>query len=450
MLFYRWVRRYKSHPAALIGLALLTSGLFKISAFAREAFIAARFGISTITDAYFGLQQFPLTLATFMFGSFALPFTPAYAEARRRSETVSWLPGLTLYGCALGVLLTVLMLASTQWLLRALNTAPSAGTQETLAILSLCYAPIVCIGIWSGMCTARGSNLWAMSMTGFPYLVMTLALLALYAAGALNNLGLPISMAIGFGLTGLYSFVRIVWSQPWTTTLRGLLSTWKLPDFRRFLRQLTASSIENLGYAANQLLILFFLARTGGGAVSANNCAMRVGMLGYTLLGIPFAQLVQARLCADRGENRSNVFRRWLTILASVILLLALILYLLRFQIVRLVYMHGKFRGAEVNEVASILPAWIGYFVVISLNSIVSRYLFTSGKGSIYVRRQLGAYAIANLIRLATVGAASAQWVIWPSVGAEFCAFVLNARACLSRDEKREPIPAVPSTNEAF
>ena len=82
----KWSAR-KSNAAILIGLTLLAGGLFKISAFVREAFIAAHFGLSAVTDAYFGLQQFPLTLATFMFGAFALAFTPAYAEAKRRSGT---------------------------------------------------------------------------------------------------------------------------------------------------------------------------------------------------------------------------------------------------------------------------------------------------------------------------------------------------------------------------
>jgi hypothetical protein len=35
-------------------IAFLLSGLFRLSAFARETYIAARFGLSTATDAYYG------------------------------------------------------------------------------------------------------------------------------------------------------------------------------------------------------------------------------------------------------------------------------------------------------------------------------------------------------------------------------------------------------------
>ncbi len=426
------LRRYSAHPALLIGLTLVTGGLFKLSAFAREAFIAARFGLSSVTDTYFGLQQFPITLATFMFGSFALAFTPAYAAARNRGQTVAWLPGLTAYGLLAGTAMTALMLAFAPWLLQLFTRQPDSATWNTLAILSLCYVPIFCIGVWSGICTAQGHNIWAMSMTGLPYLVMTLTLLALYATHTLNNLGLPISMGVGFCLVGAYAFARILRSSPGSLRLHLLGSTWKMPEFRAFLRELSASSIENMGYAANQLLILFFLARAGTGAISANNCGMRIGMLGFSLLAQPLAQLVQAKLCGGNAQTRPVIFRQWFLLVASGVVLMALALFALRVEVIRAVYMHGKFQNAELNQVASILPAWIGYFIVLSLNAVVARYLFTDGKGTTYVRRQLSAYAAANIFRLALAGSFGAPMIIWCSVAAESVGLILNIRTCLS------------------
>ncbi len=75
-------------------LTLATSGLFKVAAFAREAFIASHFGLSSFTDAYFAFQQFPLILLTFMFGAFGLAFTPAYVGGEaftRECCLVAWL-----------------------------------------------------------------------------------------------------------------------------------------------------------------------------------------------------------------------------------------------------------------------------------------------------------------------------------------------------------------------
>ncbi|MBV9266642.1 MAG: hypothetical protein JO061_10785, partial [Acidobacteriaceae bacterium] len=121
MRFLKKLYRYGSGPAALLIISVATGGIFKLSAFAREAFIAAKFGLSAVTDAYFGLQQFPLALASFMFGAFSLAFTPAYENERRRSGNVEWLPGVLFYGCVLGAVLTILMVVGAPWLLQLIH-----------------------------------------------------------------------------------------------------------------------------------------------------------------------------------------------------------------------------------------------------------------------------------------------------------------------------------------
>lgn len=434
----------------LIGLTLLTGGLFKLAAFAREAFIASRFGLTTVTDAYFALQQFPVTFASFMLGAFALAFAPAYAHARQHSDSVSWLPGLLLYCCLVGVVLTAIMLGASPFLLSIFSKNASHDTFSTLLILSFSFAPISCIGIWASICTARGSNLWAMSMMGLAYLVMTLALFFLYAIGHLNNLSLPISMAVGFSLVGFYSLIRILWSQPAPSAMAAVLFPWKNSEFRAFLRQLGASSLENGGFACNQLLLVYFLAQAGTGVVSANTCGMRIGLLGYSLLAQPLALLVQARLCAVERSDRNSIFRRWMLIVSLGVLLLAAVLYLFRLPIIRIVYMHGKFQAGELGKVNLMLPAWIGYFVVMSLNSVVARYMFTEAKGSKYARRQLIAYAAANLLRLLFVGSASPAVLVWFSVMAEFCAFAWNLLTCLRSDASQGTLPVFRRSGEAY
>src|ERR1700682_5605444 len=125
---------------------------------------------------------------------------------------------------------------------------------------------------------------------------MHLECVSLYASTAHNNPSMPISMTVGFGLVGLYSMIRILRLQKSPDTIRPIVQPWKFEGFRRFLRQLAASSLENGGYAGNQMLMLYFLSRAGTGMLSANTCAMRIGMLGYSLFAQPMSQLVQAGL----------------------------------------------------------------------------------------------------------------------------------------------------------
>lgn len=429
--------RYASGSAALLAISLATSGIFKLSAFAREAFIAAKFGLSAVTDAYFGLQQFPLALASFMFGAFSLAFTPAYENARRRSGNVEWLPGLLFYSCLFGVVLTVLMVGGTPYLLQLIHTTDTKEVRSTVVLLGVCFLPIIWIGIWKGICSARGQNLWASSLPGFPYLIMTVVLVGSYAIGRLSNLSLPVSLTAGFALVGIYSLVRIWRSQQ---LLRGgapVFSVWRVLECRHFLRQLGASAVENAGFIANQSLLLFFLARLGTGIISANNCAMRIGMLGYTLLSMPLTSLVQSRLCSAEEKERPTVFRRWLMVHATLQLSFAVAACAFRFPLLRMVYMHGKFGGTELAEVAHILPAWIGYCVVMSLSELSAGYLFIRSMGVHYMRIRLCAYLAANLLRFAVTGTASAATMIWCSVIIEAFVLALNLRTCLAESKPR-------------
>src|SRR5436305_5406415 len=238
-------RQLRSRSLLLVLCTLAAGAIFKVSAFAREAFIASRFGLSSVTDAYFALQQLPLTLATFMFGAFALAFTPAYAHEHRRNGSVRWLPGLLFYGTLFGIVLTGLTFFAAPILLRLFTASPDTTTNATLLILSVCYAPIVAIGICAGICTSYGRNLWSMTLTGLPYLVMTVALLFIYAAGRLGGLSLPISMTAGFVAVGVFGAFKIFRGEGLVRS-KELLQPWRFSDFRAFLRQLSASSVESL------------------------------------------------------------------------------------------------------------------------------------------------------------------------------------------------------------
>jgi len=445
--FSRLRLRERSGPLTLIGLTLAVGGIFKLSAFAREAFIAGKFGLSSVTDAYFGLQQLPLTFATFMFGAFALAFTPAYAEAHKRERGIEWMPGLLTIGCLAGFILSAAMMFAGPVLFQLIHSEGTPDIWSTLEILSACFMPIFCIGVWAGICTARGHNLAALTVVGLPYLLMALTLFGLHFLGKLDNLSLPFSMSAGFVAVGLYSLIRTLLVQP-IVSLSFPLAIWKIQEFRSFLRQLSAATIENGGFAANQLLMIYFLSRSGVGIISGNNCAMRIGMLSYSVLAMPLTQLVQARLCATEGRGRHSMFRRWFLMVAGISVAFAIGIFLCRFPIIRAVYMHGRFQDVELRLVASLLPAWLAYVTIMSLNQLAARYLFIRSIGPVYVRRQLYAYAAANLVRLAIVGHFDASWIIWCSVVAEACAMLANLLNCLSAQAPNDVPTPLAAANE--
>lgn len=413
----------RSSAAMLVALALTLGGLFKLSAFGREAFIMWRFGLSSVTDAYFALQQLPVTAAAFMFGPFARAFTPAYAEANAQGGRVGWLPGLILYSTLIGFGFTALSLLLAGPILGAFTRS---GSVATLAYLAVCYVPIMFIGFRSATWTSYGRNLSSLTLTGLPYVVMTVALVGMYLVGAMGNLSLATSMSIGFWAVGAVSAISLMMAEKPFQRPSQPFRPWKFDGFRRFTKQLTASSIETAGYSVNQFLMLYFMARAGTGAISANNCATRIGMLGYSLFAQPMVLLVQARLCRSARAEQERVARRYVSSTAVGCAVFALVLFAVRRQLVTLVYFRGNFSSAALEAVVAILPAWLCYFVVLCLNTIISQYMFHAGIGYRYTRNMLAGYTGTNILRFATAQAMGAPWIIWCGVIAEGGAFVAN------------------------
>ncbi len=430
----------------LIVATLLTGALFKLSAFAREAFITAHFGLTSVTDTYFSLQQLPIAVAAFMFGAFSRAFTPVFAESLRDDGRASWLPGLLIYSTFFSLLLGAITLLGASAILNLFARSTDVKAVKVLVILSASYLPIVWIGICSSVWMSYGKSLASMTLTGLPYLVMTLTLVAIYLMGFLGDLSLPISMTAGFFVVGGVGLVAILKDEKPFRDRANVLSPWRVAHFRQFAGQLLHSSIETLGYTANQFTLLYFLARSGTGAISANTCATRIGTLGFSLLSLPLIQFMQGRLCLHQRDGQRQVIKTYLLGMAVCTSILAGVLYLFRTDVTEFVYMRGKFSRDAIGQVVELLPAWLSYFVVLSMNGVASRYLFTISKGALYNRNMLCGYAGTNALRFIVAGRMPPSAIIWCAVLAEGCAFGINLRACLAGKLCSEPMSPPPDT----
>jgi peptidoglycan biosynthesis protein MviN/MurJ (putative lipid II flippase) len=401
-LLQAWRRKGNgARSLSLLAFTLAIGGVFKAAAFWRETYIAARFGVSADTDIYFGLQQIPLAILTFTLGAFGLAFTPAYSRARQTEERPIWTGGILTFALLLGLAGSAITMLTEPFLLRAIHAPDSPKAHLTL--------------------------------------LLTLSLIVLCLKSGTQSWSLPGSWLTGFLTTALLGIFVTVKSEPIPSALSSMIALLKLKSFRRFLGQLGSSVLENAGFIGNQLLMVFFFGMGGPGAITANNYAMRIGMLGFGILTIPISQLTQSRLCtAASAEVRRELFIRQLTTMALVIGSAAGILFLFRENVGRLVYLRGQFSEAQLQFVLSLLPAWLSYFVVISVNAVASRMLFVRNEGMRYTRTMLCAYGIANLLRLLSLGHTGPAAIIWSSVIAEGAAFLWNVRRCLTREEQEQ------------
>ena len=411
---WRAIAAQTAPAASMVAMA----AAFKLASFFRETTIAAHFGLSSRTDAYFSLQQLPLTLAAFMFGAFAIAISPAYAAVQLTPNRYEWVNAMLAYGTTAGTALTALTVIFSKPILATI--APGSGTtgQHTLFWFSITFVPIIYIGIWAAFCNARNKPRQCLFITAAPYLVMVMILLLATRVNQFSEVVLPLSLSCGFLLSGLYAAVCI------HTTEQVELRSWAshlqtFSTLKNLAPQLAASTVENIGFSANQLALVVLVARLSPGSLTLNAYASRVSLLVMSLVAQPVAQWTQARLCQlDSHFARVQFFRRLLPILASFFIVVALILFRCRRAVVVLVYMHGHFGAADVDYLCLIMPPWIVYFVVMALNQVSARYMFTAQLGQTYTKRMILAYLAANLVRIMLVHPSIASYV-WCAVGAE-------------------------------
>jgi putative peptidoglycan lipid II flippase len=409
----------------------LLSGLFRLSAFVRETYVAARFGLSTATDVYYGLQQLPLTVSTFMFGAFALAFAPAYVQGKRGAAAPEWLPGLLFHGTVAGLALTALTIGLAPLLLGKFVGHRDSTSLATLNILSACYLPVIYLAIWTSMLNATGQALRSMIVAALPYLTMTAVLILLCEVWGVDVLSLPASMAIGFWLIGAVAAYKICKGLRSEGGAADVLWPVRFPEFRVFGKQMVAAAAENVGFAANQVAMIYFMGLMGTGGVTANNYAMRIGLLTNSLLTQPLAQLAQSRFCTVPPRELRRTFSRHLAWILGPTALAAGLTYLLREQIVALLYLHGRFTTSDAAAVSALIPAWLVYLLVLTVNSVASRYLFVIRKGNRYASFMMGGYLATNVMRELCCGLYSyAPAVIWSAVAGEGAAMLLTVRAC--------------------
>ena len=412
-------------------LVFLLSGSFRVASFVRETYVAARFGLSTATDAYYGLQQLPLSVSTFMFGAFALAFAPAYGQSRRRTGGPEWFSGLLLHGTLAGLVLTAGTVALAPVLLGKYVGHADGTSLATLYILSTCYLPVIYLGIWVSMLNATGRAIRSMAVASLPNLTMTASLIVICEASGAGILSLPISMSAGFWMMGIIAAWQILRRASLPGDLHSLLWPLRFAEFRSFSKQMLASAAENAGFAGNQLLMIYFFGLMGAGEVTANNYAMRIGLLASSLIAVPLAQLAQSRFCTAAGDQLRRTFSAYLSWTVVAAALAAAAIYTLREPIVALLYQHGRFSAGDAHMVTALIPAWLVYLLILSVNSVVSRYLFVIRKGNRYASFMLGGYLLTNALRAVSCGLYFyAPAIVWCAVIGEGCAMLLSLRTC--------------------
>ena len=93
-----WARRlqetFSARHSGMLSAVLVVSLGSKVLGFVREVYISSHFGVSPITDSFFGVQQLPVMTMNYMAGAFTLAFVPHYVAVKAQGRQREFLRSL--------------------------------------------------------------------------------------------------------------------------------------------------------------------------------------------------------------------------------------------------------------------------------------------------------------------------------------------------------------------
>lgn len=388
----------------------------KLTAFVREAAIAAVYGRGPEVDAFFLALAVPVFLLALVAGSFQIALVPAYLGRRRSAGPDA---ADALFAAGFGRMLAVVSAAALAmaaaaplylpWLAPALPAATLALAADLLWIMTLFVFAGAGAVAWGGVLNARRRFALPAIAPAFTPLVMALLLLA-----ARDRLGIA-ALAWGAVLgtvveAGLVGFLL--------RRLGGrLLPAGRTADLGPLLGRWGPILLANLLLYGAGVLDQMMAAMLGPGAASAIGYGAKLVLAGLHVatLAIGVAVLPAYSDQAALGDTAAlrRRLRRHVALVAGLSLPAVAAAALVAEPVVRLLYQRGAFSAADTALVAEVLAAYAVQLPAYAATVVLVRAAAVLGLG-----RALAGAAAANLVLTVALNAAFMQ--LWGVVGIAF------------------------------
>jgi len=423
-----------------VGGVLLLTSASRILGFAREVLISSQYGTSVVADTYFTVQQVPFIASAFMAGPFVLAYVPYYArlgDAATRAHVVQ--AHLRSVRRVSGVIGLVMALAGLLMIL--LEVGPQSDGVPLFGAFTLVLAPSIPLLATAGYATAvlnaRGEHVRAVVVIALAPAGMLASLFVLTVVPIVGQtFALPASAVIGaataalVGSRALWSRIdRSVPSDP-VDLPAGAASA---PSLRS---SLSASALENIGFASNQALTVFFAGAAGAGAVAINAYTLRIASFAFSAIVSPLNQIVQTWLTRQPARGNGRSVLGTLGAIGGLVIAIVVGLVLFGRPIVELVYVRGAFSPDDANRVIALLPVYAAYIGVTAMNQLLARYFFVHHEGRRYTTFMLGAYVAANVLKPFLVVPFGLNGVVGASLICEGIVLVYFVVAVLVRERR--------------
>jgi putative peptidoglycan lipid II flippase len=412
----RGLSRYSGVLGAVVFISLGSKAL----GFVREVFISSHFGVSAITDVFFGVQQVPVVLTAYVMGAVPLVYIPFYVHAkengRARQFVLASLKLMLLAGVAMSLFM---ILGARSWMPAIIGVHHSDELVAKYSwLMSFSVPPSLCYGLSYCVCHAEGAHGKAFAIAASAPAGMLASLLAWqWIAPGQMLYAMPGSFVIGSCIAAAWSLLDLQRTIKLSPPPQVAANQVKMA--KGFTGQLVATSIENVGANFNSMMTVHFSGETGTGGIGINLYAYRIAMLPLSGIVGPLNQIVQSWLAKKPAASQHRMFSMVALAAGCLYGILALILVMVRHPLTMMIYHRGAFTDLDGLHVAATLLPYSIYFFITAMNQLFARYFFVCRLGQIYAAFMVSGYTIETCIRFALHGRYGVSGVIFSAVVGE-------------------------------
>ena len=364
-------------------LAVFLTFAAKILSFGRDVVMSAAFGANMATDAFFIANTIPGVVWAVVLVTINAVFLPLYMRLRvaAPAEAAAFLRHAVQIYLALALLIALAC---------ALAAGPivhmtSPGAPPATLALAKTLTVIMSVGFaFSGYVAVQNAVQQAHGRFQAPLLVPVvnnlLAIAGVLVAWRMNDIRIAVVFAVGAWL------VQAPLAR-WQTRDLNPRVTFKLVDGATFRRLSLLSLPVMLGAFLDQLNIYVGIYLAGGlgvGAISHLNYASRLAVFLATTFSTLVSYFLFPRLAADAAVNDDARTRRSVSLgvllVAATTAPLMIVSFVLRHDIVSLVYGRGALGPADVDETARAFAYYSIGIVFVGVREIFNRLFFSFQK----------------------------------------------------------------------
>lgn len=362
--------------AIALGLTVLAKGL----AFGRDVALSVVFGADTATDAFFVANMIPGILWAAFLATINVVVLPMYVEKRSQAPDAAGHfanEAIQTY-LAVSLVIGLICVAFAAPIVRF--TAPGASP-ETLALATQ-LTIIMAVGFpFSGYVAIQNSLQQAhgrfIGPLAVPVVNNIIAILGILAAAVLADIRIAVIAAVGAWVLQA-PFQRFQNRSLYPTVPRVILT-------RQTVQRLVLLSVPVMfGTFLDQINIFVGINLAGGvgeGAISQLNYASRLAMFIATAFSMLVAYFFFPRIAASAsaGDDAASGQSLTLGLLLTVALTLPLtvVAYVMRQDVVALVYGHGGLSASDLSGTALAFAAYALGIVLIAAREMLNRLFFS-------------------------------------------------------------------------